>query len=123
VHRPPSVNYKVSRWPPEFSSSSFFSPSRCRGFTCISEDSSEITFLLVENYNLTAPSWPRPAGEFLEPNFAICVLPFLFISIVPSGERGEEVLAPGRCQVIIKPLMLSLRFDLCGTECLVLSAG
>ena len=27
-----------------------FSPSKCRGFTCISEDSSEITFLLVENY-------------------------------------------------------------------------
>jgi len=32
----------------------FSSPSQCRGFTCISEDSSEITFLLVENYNLTA---------------------------------------------------------------------
>ncbi|KAL2178976.1 uncharacterized protein P884DRAFT_111042 [Thermothelomyces heterothallicus CBS 202.75] len=44
----------------------FLFPSECRGFTCISEDSSEITFLLVENYNLTAPSWLRPAGEFLE---------------------------------------------------------
>lgn len=47
-----------------------FSPSLCRGITCISEDSSEIMFLLVENYNLTAP-WRfglvlRASGEFLD---------------------------------------------------------
>jgi len=39
---------------PKFLLFFFSSPSQCRGFTCISEDSSEITFLLVENYNLTA---------------------------------------------------------------------
>jgi len=46
---------------------SFSSPSKCRGFTCISEDSSEITFLLVENYNLTAPVGSIPDREFLAP--------------------------------------------------------
>lgn len=40
----------IWRWRPEVPS-----PSLCRGITCISEDSSEIMFLLVENYNLTAP--------------------------------------------------------------------
>lgn len=32
------------------------SPSQCKGFTRISEDSSEIAFLLVENYTKTAHS-------------------------------------------------------------------
>ena len=53
THRPPPANYLSLCTPaPSFQSSLFlfFSPSKCRGFTCISEDSSEITFLLVENY-------------------------------------------------------------------------
>lgn len=33
-----------------------FPPSKCKGFTRISEDSSEIAFLLVENYTMTAYS-------------------------------------------------------------------
>lgn len=37
------------------SASTSVSSSLCRDITCISEDSSEIMFLLVENYNLTAP--------------------------------------------------------------------
>ena len=36
---------------------SFPFPSKCRGFTCISEDSSEITFLLVENYIPDRSCW------------------------------------------------------------------
>ena len=35
-----------------------FSPlSKCKGFTSISEDSSEISFLLVENYNYDRSLW------------------------------------------------------------------
>jgi hypothetical protein len=41
---------------------------RCTGFTYISEDSSEITFLLVENYQLTALVGLRIGKEFFEHN-------------------------------------------------------
>ncbi len=47
------------------------SSSRCKGSTHISEDSSEIAFLLVENYQLTAPVGLRIGREFL--NHTICV--------------------------------------------------
>lgn len=51
VHRPPILSIKISCSPQNLAPLLFFfSPSKCRGFTCISEDSSEITFLLVENY-------------------------------------------------------------------------
>jgi hypothetical protein len=67
VHGPPTPQDKFSVALPEFWFLFFFSsPSECRGFTRISEDSSEIAFLLVENYTLTAPSWFRLAREFLE---------------------------------------------------------
>lgn len=45
----------------------FSSPSQCKGFTRISEDSSEIAFLLVENYTKTAHFGPSGIGmEFLD---------------------------------------------------------
>ena len=44
----------------------FFWVSKCTGFTYISEDSSEITFLLVENYQLTALVGLRIGKEFLD---------------------------------------------------------
>ena len=37
----------------------FDAASECKGITHISEDSSEIAFLLVENYQLTASVGPR----------------------------------------------------------------
>ena len=40
--------------------------NRCTGFTYINEDSSEITFLLVENYQLTASVGLRIGWESLE---------------------------------------------------------
>lgn len=42
------------------------SSSKCKGFTRISEDSSEIAFLLVENYTMTAHSGLRIGMEFLK---------------------------------------------------------
>lgn len=42
------------------------SPSKCKGFTRISEDSSEIAFLLVENYTMTAHFGLRIGMEFLK---------------------------------------------------------
>lgn len=39
------------------SHSLLFSSSKCKGFTSISEDSSEISFLLVENYNYDHSLW------------------------------------------------------------------
>lgn len=39
--------------------SSFWKLSLCSGITHIREDSSEIVFLLVENFNLTASEWLR----------------------------------------------------------------
>ena len=44
------VYKNIALAPESCPSSLFLFPSKCRGFTCISEDSSEITFLLVENY-------------------------------------------------------------------------
>ena len=42
---------------PVISHSPFLSLSKCKGFTSISEDSSEISFLLVENYNYDHSLW------------------------------------------------------------------
>ena len=55
----------------------FLSPSGCKGSKRISEDSSEIAFLLVENYSMTALSGLRIRKEFLEPNYKrqiVCLL-------------------------------------------------
>jgi hypothetical protein len=48
-----------------FLSSLLFSSSECKGDKHTSEDSSEVAFLLVENYFLTTPSRLRLAREFL----------------------------------------------------------
>ena len=40
--------------------------SKCKGFTRISEDSSEIAFLLVENYFMTTRYGLRFVSEFLK---------------------------------------------------------
>ena len=42
-----------------------FSSFECTGFKYTSEDSSEVTFLLVENYQLTTPVGLRIGREFL----------------------------------------------------------
>ena len=49
-----------------FSLSSFPSSTLCTGITHSSEDSSELAFLLVENYTLTTPAGLRVGREFLE---------------------------------------------------------
>jgi hypothetical protein len=43
-----------------------FSSFECTGFKYTSEDSSEVTFLLVENYQLTTPVGLRIGREFLD---------------------------------------------------------
>jgi hypothetical protein len=60
------VGYKEPR---SFCNSSFpILHSKCTGITSSSEDSSELWFLLVENYNyLTAPVGLRFGWEFLNP--------------------------------------------------------
>jgi hypothetical protein len=45
-----------------------FSSFECTGFKYTSEDSSEVTFLLVENYQLTTPVGLRIGREFLDKN-------------------------------------------------------
>lgn len=45
----PDIPSNIKNRPPL--STLFSSPSRCKGFTRVSEDSSETVFLLVENYN------------------------------------------------------------------------
>lgn len=63
-------------------SSSFFH-LLCTGFTQYSEGSPEYAFLLVENYNMTTPSWLRLARESLEPHLK-------FFSLSPSACRRDE---------------------------------
>lgn len=48
--------------------------SKCSGFTLTSEDSSEVAFLLVENYNYDCSSWPSGRLGIFEPNSVRCVL-------------------------------------------------
>lgn len=88
----------------------FSSPSQCRGFTCISEDSSEITFLLVENYNLTAldqlrKDWLR---NFWSPSQSrSSSIDFhSFIANIPTGSVVKKVcpLAASLCATSLVPL-------------------
>ncbi|PSN63564.1 hypothetical protein BS50DRAFT_590601 [Corynespora cassiicola Philippines] len=48
-------------------SSPFSSSSECSGFTLTSEDSSEVAFLLVENYNYDRSCWPSGRQGIFEP--------------------------------------------------------
>lgn len=74
----------------------FFSSSWCTGITHISEDSSEIAFLLVENYQLTASVGPRDRlGIF---GTQLILRDLLFISLLAlatavlgNGEEKSEV--------------------------------
>lgn len=110
VHRPASLPiYSLS--PPQLFLLFFFSsPSQCRGFTCISEDSSEITFLLVENYNLTAldqlrKDWLR---NFWSPSQSrSSSIDFhSFIANIPTGSVVKKVcpLAASLCATSLVPL-------------------
>lgn len=110
VHRPASLPiYSLS--PPKLFLLFFFSsPSQCRGFTCISEDSSEITFLLVENYNLTAldqlrKDWLR---NFWSPSQSrSSSIDFhSFIANIPTGSVVKKVcpLAVSLCAASLVPL-------------------
>ena len=67
----------------------FCSPSQCTGFTYISEDSSEITFLLVENYQLTALVGLRIGKEFLDTIHHV-VIPFHQSGFASPRSPGEE---------------------------------
>lgn len=49
----PDIGLAINALPPRVP---LLSSSQCKGFTRISEDSSEIAFLLVENYTKTAHS-------------------------------------------------------------------
>ena len=56
--------YKTSNF--SFAKPLLLPPSQCTGSTLISEDSSEIAFLLVENYQLTASVGLRIGREYLD---------------------------------------------------------
>ena len=65
----PPVNYpdikpRINPLPPRVP---LLSSSQCKGFTRISEDSSEIAFLLVENYTKTAHSVSSDRNGFFGP--------------------------------------------------------
>jgi hypothetical protein len=49
-----------------------FSLSKCSGFTLTSEDSSEVAFLLVENYNYDCSSWSSDRLGIFEPFSVRC---------------------------------------------------
>jgi len=89
VHRPTSLSINPPTPPQIYLWFSFSFPSECRGFTCISEDSSEITFLLVENYNLTAPVGFRPGREFLDPFLSAGICHFLHFHRPTWGEARK----------------------------------
>ena len=65
-------------------SHSLLSPSKCKGFTRISEDSSEIAFLLVENYFMTTRYGLRFVSEFLKKISLRLEESFLFITCSPT---------------------------------------
>lgn len=71
-----------------------FSPSKCKGFTRISEDSSEIAFLLVENYTMTAHFGLRIGMEFLKN----LVQTFHLMSSFMEGCE-EEIYPPTPCLI------------------------
>jgi hypothetical protein len=67
-----------------------FSSFECTGFKYTSEDSSEVTFLLVENYQLTTPVGLRIGREFLNKTsmktFLSChYQTFIMLSCLPAG--------------------------------------
>ena len=85
---PASLVQKLSNIP--FRSKDLLNPvSQCKGFTYISEDSSEITFLLVENYQLTAPIGLRIGREFLDTIHHV-VIPFHQFGFASPRSPGEE---------------------------------
>ena len=62
-----------------------------QGHICISEDSSEIRFLLVENYQLTASVGLRIGRESLEPFLTDIVMLFINdFSFEKKLEVGED---------------------------------
>ena len=70
---------------------------------CVSEDSSETTFLLVENYQLTASVGLRIGREFLATiSFAHVASTFFFIRSLalirqePGEEAGSDVVVGSR---------------------------
>ena len=71
-----------------------FSLSQCKGSTLTSEDSSEVAFLLVENYQLTASVGLRIGREYLD---TLLLSQQLFISFARScvmRAPGEEQKSP-----------------------------
>lgn len=67
---------------------SFLLQSQCTGFTLASEISIEAAFLLVENYQLTAPVGPRIGRESLET--IVFVMPFIVEPASQALGFGEE---------------------------------
>jgi hypothetical protein len=78
------ADYKNFQLPRSFLLLFLSSSSECTGITRISEDSSEIAFLLVENYQLTAPVGLRIGREFLGP------------SHTPSARAFHQLILPRR---------------------------
>ena len=67
----------------------FRNASECKGSTHISEDSSEIAFLLVENYQLTTSVGLRVGREYLEH----IILSSVHLALSSALDAGEGVVA------------------------------
>ena len=72
------------------SSFSLSSPSRCKGSTRISEDSSEIAFLLVENYKTDRSNWYSYRFGIFGPSRALSRETAHFSSRAPFYTNGHE---------------------------------
>lgn len=70
--------------------------SKCTGFTYISEDSSEITFLLVENYQLTALVGLRIGKEFLDNPQSLRDTLFISLASPYGGVLEKRPVGPNR---------------------------
>ena len=66
------------------------SPSKCMGLTSISEDSSEISFLLVENYNYDHSLWSSDRMGIFGPKSVLERLSFHCCTFFMDG-REEEI--------------------------------
>ncbi|TKA51951.1 hypothetical protein B0A55_12789, partial [Friedmanniomyces simplex] len=67
----------------------------CTGITHISEDSSEIAFLLVENYQLTALVGVRFGEEFLNQHHLFISRPRLNREVLEKSERMAAAAVTG----------------------------
>jgi hypothetical protein len=102
----PTIRGKLQQTHP-YTPKHLLTPFQCTGSTLTSEDSSEVAFLLVENYQLTASVGLRIGREFL------ATTSYLFISPFGSSlrvlESGEETCLSVVIRSYVMPSMASAR--------------